>query len=292
MKVIVADALGFCFGVRDALEMTRRIADPRSVTIHGELVHNETVLRDLRGRGFGMTAESERAQLPDTATVLITAHGISDAERARLQASKKQLIDTTCPLVRRAHRAAQALADEGRHVVVIGRPEHVEVVGIVEDLPSFDVIDSVAGARDFGEPRLGIICQTTTPPRLAEQISAAIRQANPKADIRQIDTICQPTQDRQEAVERLLDLVDAMVVVGGRNSNNTRELVSRCRERGIPSWHIESAQEIRADWFRGDEAVGLTAGTSTPDALIREVYEALLGLYIMANECTEGETTR
>ncbi|MBI3861546.1 MAG: 4-hydroxy-3-methylbut-2-enyl diphosphate reductase [Planctomycetia bacterium] len=275
MQVIFADALGFCFGVRDALAAAERAERPDLVTIHGELVHNEAVLRSLNTRGFHSAAERDRDSLPPTPLVMITAHGVSDRERARLESAGKGLIDTTCPLVEKVHRAAQILAAEGRHVLIIGRPGHVEVRGIHEDLPSGEVVDSEKAVRTYPHDRLGIVCQSTTPPRLAASVNAAIRAANPHADIRFIDTICQPTRDRQDAVVRLLPHVDAVVVVGGSNSNNTRELAALCRDRGVPAFHVQSADDLQADWFRGYRVVGLTAGTSTLDQTIHEVHEAL-----------------
>src|ERR1700693_4752365 len=134
MKVLRADAMGLCFGVRDALAIAANLPDAVRTTIHGELVHNETVLVHLQSRGFRITAEADRDALPTTEDVLVTAHGISDRERARLESAGKRLIDTTCPLVRRVHRAAQALAADGFLVVVLGRRVHVEGLRIVWDL--------------------------------------------------------------------------------------------------------------------------------------------------------------
>lgn len=276
MRILRAEAMGFCFGVRDALHLAARITEPRSVTIHGELVHNEAVLVQLESRGFHTQPEAERERLPETPRVLVTAHGISDRERARLEAAGKTLIDTTCPLVRRVHQAARRLAAEGRHVVVIGKPGHVEVRGIVEDLESCEVIPNVAAVRCFEFARLGIVCQSTTPPRVAAEVVAAIRAANPHAAVRFVDTICQPTRDRQHAVERLLAASDLVIVVGGRNSNNTRALVELCREQGRPVFHVQSPDDLRAEWFVDVETVGLTAGTSTPDEIIERVHQRLL----------------
>lgn len=274
MQVLRAEALGFCFGVRDALALVEAIREPADVAIYGQLVHNETILAELQSRGF-YQADEQRRQVDDRPIVLITAHGISDAERARLTVSGKRLIDSTCPLVRRAHRAAQCLAAEGRHVLVLGKPGHVEVQGIVDDLTSFDVIPGVEHVRAYAYERLGVVCQTTMAPRQAEAILAAIRQRNPQADVRFIDTICQPTRDRQQAVTRLLELVDAMVVVGGRHSNNTRELVALCRTHHTPVCHVQSTADLDRGWFKDHRIIGLTAGTSTPDAVINAVERAL-----------------
>lgn len=275
MRVILAESLGFCFGVREALSLAEQTHDPRSVTIHGELVHNERVLHRLESRGFTITAEPDREQLPATSRVMITAHGISDREKQRLESAGLRLIDTTCPLVRRVHRAAQVLAADERFVIVIGRPGHVEVRGITEDLERFEVIDSVDSVREFGERRIGVVCQSTTSPRLAAEVIAAIRTFNPRADVEVVDTICQPTRDRQEAVQALLPRVDAVVVVGGKNSNNTRELAALCHSAGKPAWHVQAAADIRPEWFRGCSIVGLTAGTSTLDETIDEVRRRL-----------------
>jgi 4-hydroxy-3-methylbut-2-en-1-yl diphosphate reductase len=280
MKIIKADVLGMCFGVRDALAIIADVQRPEEVTIHGELVHNEKVLDDLSERGFRILGETQRHALPVTQNVLITAHGISDKERARLAHAGKQLIDTTCPLVTRAHQAAQKLQADGCHVLVIGKRGHVEVQGIIEDLRSFDVIGSVEEVRTYPHAKLGIMCQTTTPVRHAEEIRSAIKAKNPHAEIRFSDTICHPTKDHQTALERLMDEVEAMIVVGGHNSNNTRQLVLRCQERGLPAYHVQGPEDLRPEWFDGIETVGLTAGTSTLDDTIDAVENAMLHMSV------------
>ena len=149
MKIIKADVLGMCFGVRDALAVIEGVDRPHEVTIHGELVHNEEVLDRLAARCFHMVSESRRTALPLTETVLITAHGVSQAERQRLQQAGKALVDTTCPLVTRAHQAAQKLQAEGCHVLVLGKRGHVEVQGIVGDLASYDVVQGPEEVRTY-----------------------------------------------------------------------------------------------------------------------------------------------
>jgi 4-hydroxy-3-methylbut-2-enyl diphosphate reductase len=276
MKVIVADVLGMCFGVRDALAATEAVQQPDRVTIHGELVHNEEVLARLRSRGFALADEARRRSVPNTDQVLVTAHGISDAERRRLESAGKHLLDTTCPLVARAHQAARSLCRENRHVLVIGRRGHVEIQGIIEDLPSHDVIEGPDEVRTYPHRRLGIMCQTTAPARLVEAVREAVVRLNPDADIRFIDTVCHPTKDHQRALERLVDRAEVIVVVGGKNSNNTRELAARCRERGVAVHHIQAASDLRPEWFAGIQTAGLTAGTSTLDETIALVHKALL----------------
>jgi 4-hydroxy-3-methylbut-2-enyl diphosphate reductase len=276
MRVIRAENMGLCFGVRDALAIMNQVDRPEEVTVHGELVHNPIVLDQLERRGFRNSSEATRDAAVETPVVLITAHGISNVERERLNGAGKRLIDTTCPLVERAHRAALMLRDEGYHILLIGRPGHVEVRGIAEDLPSVDIIPAESDVVTYPHTRLGVVCQTTTPERLVKQVRRAIEERNPHAEIRFVDTVCLPTKDHQRALERLLDRVEAMVVVGGRNSNNTKELVALCGERGVPALHVQNASEVDPSWLAPFETVGLTAGTSTLDSTIEEVERALL----------------
>ena len=275
MKIIRAKDMGMCFGVRDALQLTDQIDAPEQVTVHGELVHNPIVIQKLADAGFAQAPEQDRQQIPTTPLVLITAHGVSDRERARLESHGKQLIDTTCPLVRRVHDAARELASEGRHVLIIGKPGHVEVMGIVDDLQSFDVIPNPEAVRTYAQSRLGIICQTTMPSELLVEIKATIESKNTGADIRFIDTVCHPTKRRQQAMVELVAQVEAVVVVGGRNSNNTKRLAEFCLQRGIPARHVTCADELEASWFDRFETVGLTAGTSTLDETIDRVHDRL-----------------
>lgn len=275
MRVIDAAAMGLCFGVRDALAAADADPNPTGVTIHGELVHNERVLRSLRRQGYSITPEHARGGTPHTARVMITAHGVSDTERARLHAADKQLIDTTCPLVRRAHNAALRLADECEHVVVLGKPGHVEVRGLTEDLPSCDVVPDTSRARCYFVRTLGVLCQTTFPSHRAERILRALRQLNPGTTIRFVDTVCDPTRQRIAAIQDLATRVDVVVVVGGRSSNNTAELVRLCEGLGARAFHVQDSDDLDPSWFTGCRSVGLSAGTSTPDDTVRQVRAAL-----------------
>ena len=284
MRVIRAEVMGLCFGVRDALRVIDRVANPGRVTIHGQLVHNEVVLDELAERGFRMVEENQRSGVPETPVVLITAHGVSDRERDRLDRAGKAVVDTTCPLVTRVHQAAQALERAGYHVLVIGVRSHVEVRGVVDDLSSFDVIGSAEEVRTYASKRLGIVCQTTTPEALVARVRAAVSARNPGAEVRFVDTVCLPTKQHQHALEQMLDEVEAVVVVGGRNSNNTRALAARCAERGKRVLRVASAAELDPDWFRELSCVGLTAGTSTLDSTIDEVDSTLRRIALAAEE--------
>jgi 4-hydroxy-3-methylbut-2-enyl diphosphate reductase len=275
MKILRAKAMGFCFGVRDALATAQAIPSPEQVTILGELVHNERIVVQLQERGFQVQPESQRDECPVSDDVLITAHGISDWRRRRLLAAGKTLHDTTCPLVINVHRAARMLAREGRHVMVIGRPNHVEVLGIVEDLAEYSVYAHPDDVRDTGHKKLGVICQSTTSPSLALAVRQRIGETHPDADIRYIDTICLPTKDRQQAVLDLLPQIDALVVVGGAHSNNCRALADLARSHDLPAYLVSSAAELQQEWFGPDDVIGVSAGTSTPDDVLESVVSVL-----------------
>ena len=163
-------------------------------------------------------------------------------------------------------------------MIVIGRRGHVEVRGVVEDLERCEVVETADEVRDYGCERLGIVCQTTAPAELVARVHAAVLAANPRADVRLVDTVCAPTRDRQAALEELFAQVQAVVVVGGRNSNNTLRLVDRCRRRDVSALHVTGPDELCREWCGRFEVVGLTAGTSTPDEAIDAVHAALENL--------------
>lgn len=278
MKVIQATAKGMCFGVRDAVDLAMRRDDAPEITIWGELVHNEFVLDELDAKSYAITPESARKGLPATDKVLITAHGISDKERRRLTAAGKTLIDTTCPLVRRVHGAARELERDGCLVIVIGRPGHVEVRGIVGDLRRYRVVAGCQDVKRWRSRKIGVVCQSTVMAAYAREIVACIEKRNPRASVRFLDTICDPTKQRILALEALIPRADAVVVVGGKNSNNTRQLVQLAMERGARVLHVQGPEDLAAEWFAGCDVVGLTAGTSTLDWTIARVHHALTSI--------------
>ena len=240
-------------------------------------MHNELVQLQLQARGFVTQSELARNRsLPETRTVLITADGVSVRERNRLRLAEMELLDTTCPLVKRVHQAAAALEAEGYFVLLIGKRGHVEVARIIDDLKQFEVVESAAEVRAYSVTKLGIVCQTRASERTVATIRTAVATLNPGARIKYVDTVCLPTKENQRALENLLEQVEAVVVVGGRNSNNTQELVVRCRNRGKPAPHVPSAAELDPLYFKTFATVGLTAGTSTLHETIDGVHRTLV----------------
>src|SRR5262249_35130465 len=226
MRVIRAEHLGMCFGVRDAIELANERAETGPLTILGDLVHNDAVLDDLRSKGIALTRDPASVT---THTVMVTAHGASERALARTRALGLEVVEATCPLVRVAHRALAALVRDGYHPVVIGQRTHVEVRGLTEDLDAFDVVLDESDVMTLEErPRLGIASQTTQPIDRVRSLVALIRRRFPHSDVRFIDTVCRPTKERQQAAVELARRADVVIVIGGANSNNTRELVNTC----------------------------------------------------------------
>ena len=273
LQVRRATHLGLCFGVRDAIALAQATARQQPVTVLGDLVHNETVLADLRSRGVRFAQQPEHAT---TETLLITAHGTSDRMRARLREDGFNVMESTCPLVHHAHRALRELGAAGFHPVVIGQRQHVEVRGLTGDFDAFDVVLTREDVEKMQfHPRLGVVAQTTQPLERVHQLVEVIRARFPDSEVQFRDTVCQPTKQRQTAAIELAQQCDVVIVIGGAHSNNTRELVTTCARHCARVHHVQHAGDLRMEWFQEAESVGLTAGTSTPDATIAEVEQWL-----------------
>jgi 4-hydroxy-3-methylbut-2-enyl diphosphate reductase len=273
MEVRLADHLGMCFGVRDAVAMALDLSRKGPVTILGDLVHNPEVVARMEAAGAVRAHEKSEIQ---TQTVLLTAHGTAERVKHEIIGEGFEVHDAACPLVKRVHRAIANLVAEGRHPVIIGQAGHVEVRGLTGDLAAYTIVSSEADLSGLaGHPRLGVVAQTTQPLEHVLQIVSAIRRRYPDANVRFIDTVCQPTKDRQQALKRLAAECDIVVVVGGPDSNNSRKLTELARRLGKPAYQVSHVSELRAEWFRGARVVGLTAGTSTPDHVIDEIQRYL-----------------
>ena len=258
-----------CFGVRDAIDLALTHADEAPLTILGDLVHNEAVLAALDARGI---ASARRPADVATPLVMITAHGASERRLAETRALGLKVVEATCPLVQVAHRAVAALRREGYHPVIVGQHNHVEVRGLTEDLDAFDVVLDAGDVDALAfHPRIGVAAQTTQPIARVRHLVSLIRRRFPAADVRYVDTVCQPTKQRQDAAVDLARRSDIVIVVGGAHSNNTRELVAVCARDCGRVHHVQDERDLRSEWFAGDDVVGITAGTSTPDDVIDRV---------------------
>ena len=275
MTIRLARHYGMCFGVRDALRKTHAVAAEGPVTMLGQLVHNPVVMSHLATLGV-REGRLEEVGRVETRGVVITAHGAADGHRRAWREAGHEVTDTTCPLVRKAHGALARLVEAGYFPVVIGKRGHVEVRGLTGDFPEAVVVEGEGDVGRLPEGRsLGVVSQTTQPLGKVERLVEVIRRARPGVSVRFVDTVCQPTKDRQEAMDALCRECEVVVVVGGRNSNNTRELVVRAASLGAVAHHVETADELRCEWFEGVECVGVTAGTSTLDETVDAVVARL-----------------
>ncbi len=269
MKILRAEHLGMCFGVRDAIALALQESATQPLTVLGDLVHNETVLTRLRSQGVQFQNEAAAVTTP---LVMITAHGASERKLAETRHRGLRVLEATCPLVHLAHRSLKKLAGEGFHPVIIGKRDHVEVRGLTEDLDEFDVVldeNDVANLRE--RSRFGVISQTTQPIEKVRRLVQLVRKRFPKSEVRFIDTVCQPTKQRQHAAVELAKHSDVVVVIGGAHSNNTHELVKTCSLFCGRVHHVQTAADLRAEWFDDEDTIGITAGTSTPDLVIDAV---------------------
>jgi 4-hydroxy-3-methylbut-2-enyl diphosphate reductase len=274
MIIKLAEHYGLCFGVRDAIAQAERLAQQGPLTILGELVHNPVVRARLADAGV---KEGSLDGISSTPQVMITAHGASDAAREAWRSKGYGVADGTCPLVRHAHEQLRVLVQLGYSPVIIGKHGHVEVRGLSGDFPAACVIETQRDIEDLpSSGRFGVISQTTQPIDRVTVLVAAIRAARPAAEVRFVDTVCQPTKNRQLALQKLLADCDTLVIVGGRNSNNTLQLVAAAEVAGRKTFHIERAEELDPSWFRFSRVVGITAGTSTLKETVAGVRARLL----------------
>jgi 4-hydroxy-3-methylbut-2-en-1-yl diphosphate reductase len=263
-----------CFGVRDAIDLAVDRAAAGPLTILGDLVHNDAVLARLRERGVATARDPAQVA---TRMVMVTAHGASQRLLASTRALGLDIVEATCPLVRTAHRAILALVADGYYPVIIGRRDHVEVRGLTEDLDDFDVVLDENDVHTMREhARIGIACQTTQPLDRVQRLVALIRARFTESDVRFIDTVCLPTKQRQDAALELARRCDVVIVIGGANSNNTRELVNTCSRHCSQVHHVQTDADLRAEWFLTAQAVGITAGTSTPGDVVDRVERQIL----------------
>ncbi len=279
MKVSLANALGTCFGVQDAINLAMTPDFGADLTIVGQLVHNPQVNESLKKNGVSLINDIDAMDQIKTKKVMITAHGAAETTKKKLSDAGHTVFDASCPLVMRVHKTIKSMVQKDYFPVVIGQQDHVEVKGIVGDLEDFLVINNMSDLEKIeqaGKRRLGIVSQTTLQVEKAEHLVSKIRNLECVDEVYFVNTICQPTRDRQVAVRDLADQVDIMIVIGGYNSSNTKKLVQVCEEKNIQAYHIESFSQLEGDWFHNKNHVGITAGTSTPEYVINEVHEAIL----------------
>lgn len=292
-RIVLAETMGYCWGVRRTLEIIQKAGDPADpVATIGDVIHNPQVVDRLRSFGVE-TAESIReAAERGFRRVAITAHGAGPHMVDEARAAGVELLDTTCPLVTKVQRMAQKLANQGYTVIVYGDGDHPEVKGIV----GWSGTSRVYAAKNVSDlpwstPRGSGTADGTTPPRKVAVVSQTTKNTDeflrfvtdlttlvsPEGgEVRIANTICEPTFERQNALKKLSGEVDVILAIGGRKSSNTARLAEVGRQMGVDSHHIERSEDIDDTWLTGKEAVGITAGASTPDDVIESVIHDLM----------------
>lgn len=284
LQIKLATSLGFCFGVRRAIEMVERAAEAGQIDSLGAVVHNPVVTEHLADRGVTVVPGLEQQS---AGRVAITAHGAGPDVYAQASGAGLELVDTTCPIVAKAQRAARRLVNAGFKVIIYGDEQHPEVRGVLAWTRGRGVV--LAHADDPVEiPRrkVALLSQTTKSQQMfsdfvAQFLSIHIDRVN---EVRIINTTCPETEDRYAAARRLADEVEAMIVVGGSSSANTAKLAATCRAAGVETHQIQREDEIDPAWLRDKRVVGVTAGASTPDESVSAVVRRLRELDLLAQD--------
>ena len=271
IKVITAKRAGFCFGVKRAVDMAFDVAKKsKSVYTLGPIIHNPQVIEKLKSEGV---RPIESIDSPRIKTLIVRTHGVPKEISEKLSRKKFEVIDATCPFVKKAQKYASLLKDEGYQVVIIGDREHPEVKGLMSYAgPDVVVINSDDSLLKL-KSRVGVVVQTTQPVSVLKKfVSDAVDRVK---ELKVFNTICNSTALRLKETKDIARGVDAVIVVGGKNSANTTQLANFCISMSVPTYHIETASEIRNEWFVNVRKVGITAGASTPDWIIEEVADRI-----------------
>lgn len=275
MQVLIADEYGFCFGVERAVEMVEEaLQEGDTVRTLGPLIHNDQEMERLATHGVSTISEPVQIQRGETA--VIRAHGVTPQIEAELREKASKVVDATCPFVTKVQKLAARAAAQNRHVVVVGNPEHPEMIGVFGYAPEHAFV--VNNAEEVAAlPRLRnplVVSQTTIKLQNFYDVAEAVK-AKADGETQIVNTICSATRDRQDAARALAGEVDVFYIIGGRHSSNSRKLLAVCQEQCEKSFLIETEDEINSEDLRGAERVGLTAGASTPNWLIEKVGKKL-----------------
>lgn len=281
MKIIRASVLGFCFGVRRAVELAEKaLVENIDKTVYslGPLIHNENALRALGEKGLHAVDESHVSEIPDGSVVIIRAHGVAPSVTNALEAKKCKIIDATCPRVKASQKMVERYSSENDYVVLTGDRNHGEVIGIAGYAgENFSQIQDFEEAKNFEIPRseeknVILLSQTTYSPKEFEKIESLFRTKFRNLAV--MNTICPATNERQQALLELCSRVDGVLVIGGKNSANTKRLYQTAAANCKLAAHIQSAADIPQEFFNL-KTIGITAGASTPDEIIEEVERRL-----------------
>ena len=274
MQVKIARTAGFCWGVRRTVDQVMKVADQRRgpVVTLGPIIHNPQAVARFREKGVATV--NAVADVQDGTTVVVRTHGAVRDELARAKERGLEIVDGTCPYVKYPQAMARELSREGWHVVIVGDANHAEVKGVVSFVEGpCTVVRPGEPIPEIQAKKLAVLAQTTCIGSDFSRVVGALALLH--REVRAVNTICNDTEERQGDARSLAREVDAVVVVGGKNSANTRHLAEICRELQPRTWHVETEAELEPGWFEGCRVVGISAGASTPDWLVQGVADWL-----------------
>ncbi|MCS7214735.1 MAG: 4-hydroxy-3-methylbut-2-enyl diphosphate reductase [Thermodesulfovibrio sp.] len=281
-NIVLVEGAGFCFGVKRAIDIAFDVAQKHKDNVFtlGPIIHNPQVVEKLKDLGVHPIDDISQEKIK---TLIIRAHGIPKEKFNEIKKLGCEIIDATCPFVKKAQNLAEKLASEGYQVLIIGDKKHPEVKGILsyagekavvieKENNQFDKDEKIPSL----DKKIGIIQQTTQPLHKAKEImNRIINSLSEFEEIRIFNTLCNFTSKRLEETKKVAKEVELMLVVGGKNSANTTQLANLCKEIGVKTYHIEDAQEIKIEWFSSAKKIGVTAGASTPQWIIDEVIDRI-----------------
>ncbi|MEW6675483.1 MAG: 4-hydroxy-3-methylbut-2-enyl diphosphate reductase [Nitrospirota bacterium] len=282
MKILMAKRAGFCFGVKRAIDIAFEMAEKKREGVYtlGPIIHNPQVIERLKEKGIIPIEDIKTKK--DINALIIRTHGIPLYLSKEISSLGCEIIDATCPFVKKAQCYAKLLKEEDYQVVILGDRDHPEVIGLMSYAGDDVIVVNDKTPPPRFKSKVGIIVQTTQPVEaLKKVLSEAIEQAK---EIKVYNTICNSTALRLKETEEMARKVDVMLVVGGKNSANTTQLARLCESLSVLTYHIETSSEIKEKWFRGVKKVGITAGASTPDWIIKEVEERVRDLEIRSQK--------
>ena len=276
IEVILAKSAGFCFGVHRAVDTVYERTDKENVYTYGPIIHNEEVVKDLESKGVRAISDVDEIEgMNDNATVIIRSHGVSKNVYDSIKAKKYEIVDATCPFVLKIHRIVEEESAKGKQIIIIGNEKHPEVEGIMgwSHSPVL-VIDTVEKAKNMqldNKKEVVIVSQTTFNYNKFKELVEIINKKG--YDIIVLNTICNATEERQTEAAKIARDVDAMIVIGGRNSSNTQKLFEICKNECNNTYYIQTVKDLDITCFESIDSVGITAGASTPNKIIEEVQK-------------------
>ncbi len=289
LTLMIAAPRGFCAGVDRAIIIVEKAIEKYGapVYVRHEIVHNKFVVESLKAKGAVFVEELD--EVPDGVPVIFSAHGVPKLVPATADARGLEWLDATCPLVSKVHRQVERLVDQGKHILFIGHAGHPEVIGTFGQVPEgnmtlIETVDDVANLPDLDDTSLGFLTQTTLSVDDTAAVIAALKARFPAITGPKGDDICYATSNRQDAVKAICQSVDRLMVIGAPNSSNSLRLAEVGARMGVPALLVQRGSDIDFDWLGDARRVGLTAGASAPEILVREVVAALQERFTVVEE--------